>query len=158
MYIRWINLYANPVLRSFLFIRSCWSPDSSHEHERRHSRRTPNETANSNSWRRAHFLTMMDKVAKSNTECRVLGANLPSKKTLMASGARNGHLRFATRYIHKMAFWNISNGVNRHSSCGDRVMKAPASQLSYQRRLGEEATSTKRNEKTTANCSRIYCD
>ena len=94
---------------------------------------------------------MIAEPVESNTECRVLGVNSLSKRTLSALGARDGHLRLATRYMHKMAFWNIFDGVNRHSSCGDRVAKVTASQPSYRRLLGEEATSTIENDKDVGN-------
>jgi len=51
----------------------------------------------------------------------VLDANLLSRKISSALGASNGHMRLATRYMREMGFWNISVGVNRHSSYGVRV-------------------------------------
>jgi len=77
----------------------------------------------------------------------VPGVNLLSKKTSSALGARNGHSRLETKYMRKMAFWNIFDGVSRHSSCGDRVTKVTTGQLSYQRLHEEEATSTRENDK-----------
>ncbi|KAK0707034.1 F-box domain protein [Lasiosphaeria miniovina] len=74
-------------------------------------------------------------LVESNTEYRVRGVKSLSKKTSSARGARNGHLRLATRYMRKMAFWSISDSANRHSSCGDRVAKVKTCQLSYQRLL-----------------------
>jgi hypothetical protein len=44
------------------------------------------------------------------------------------------------------SFWNISDGVNRLRSCGDRVMKVRASQPSYRRLLGEAGFSTIEND------------
>jgi hypothetical protein len=48
--------------------------------------------------------------------------------------------------MRKIPFWNISDGVNRLRSCGDRVVKATASQASYRRLLGEEGTSAIEND------------
>lgn len=90
---------------------------------------------------------MIDEPAESNTGYRVLGVNLLSKKKTSASGARNGHSRLVTRYMHKMVLRNIFDGVNRHSSCGNRVAKVTAGQPSYRRLLGEEATSRTENNK-----------
>jgi hypothetical protein len=89
---------------------------------------------------------MIDEPAEPNTECRVLGVNSLSKKASSAPGARNGHSRLATRYMRKMAFWNIFDGVNRHSSCGDRVAKVTTGQPSYRKLLEEEASSTIEND------------
>ena len=75
------------------------------------------------------------------------GVNLLSKKMSSALKARNGHSRFEIKYMRKMAFWNIFDGVNRHSFRGDRVAKVKTSQASYQRLLGEEATSIQENDK-----------
>jgi hypothetical protein len=86
---------------------------------------------------------MIDEPAESSTEYRVLGVNSLSKKT---SAARNGYSRLATRYMRKIPFWNISDGVNRLRSCGDRVMKARTSQPSYRRLLGEAGFSTIEND------------
>jgi len=77
----------------------------------------------------------------------VPGVNSLSKKTSSATGARNGPSRLATRYMRKTAFWNIFDGVNRHSSCGDRVAKVTAGQPSYRRLFGEVASSIRENNK-----------
>ena len=108
-----------------------------------------NEIKNSTLWGRAHFLITirLNEPAKSNTEFRVPGVNLLSKKASSALGARNGHTKLETKYMRETAFWNIFDGVNRHSSCGDRVAKATTGQPSYRRLLGEEATSTRENDK-----------
>lgn len=90
---------------------------------------------------------MISKLAKLNTECRVLGVNLLSKKTSSALGARNGHSRLETKYMHEIAFWNIFDGVNRHRSSGNRVAKVTTGQPSYLRLLGEEAILIKENNK-----------
>lgn len=90
---------------------------------------------------------MIDEPAESNTECHVLGVNSLSKKTSLAPGARYGHSRLATRYMRKMTLWTIFDGVNRHSSYGDRVDKVNTGQSSYRRLLEEEAISTVENNK-----------
>lgn len=77
----------------------------------------------------------------------MLGANSLLKRTSSAPGARNGHLRPATRSIRKMAFLDIFNGVNRHSFCGNRATEVTSSQPSYPRRLGVEATSIIEHER-----------
>lgn len=97
-------------------------------------------------WGRVHFLITINEQEELNTEYRVPGVNLLSKKTSSALGARNGHLRLETKYMREMVFWNIFDGVNKHSSCGDRVVKVTTGQPSYRRLLGEEATSTREND------------
>jgi hypothetical protein len=72
----------------------------------------------------------------------VPGVNLLLKKISSVLRARNGHLRLETKYMHEMTFWNIFDGVNRHSCCGDRVAKVRIGQPSYQRLFEEVATST----------------
>lgn len=76
----------------------------------------------------------------SNTESRVPVVNLLSKKISSAARARNGHPRLGIKHMHDMAFWDIFDGVNRHSCCGNRVAKVTGGQLIYQRVLGEAAT------------------
>jgi len=90
---------------------------------------------------------MIHKPAMSNTEFRVLGANLLSKKTSSATKARNGHSRLETNYMREMAFWNIFDGVNRHSCCGNRAAKGKPSQQNCQRRLEEAATSIREDKR-----------
>jgi hypothetical protein len=93
----------------------------------------------STAWAHVSFLIMIDELAKLNTEFLVPGAYSLSRKTLSATGGRNGNSKFTTRYIHTRAFWSILGGVNRHSSCGSRVKRAPFSQPSCQRLRREEA-------------------
>lgn len=66
--------------------------------------------------------------------------NLLSKKILSAARARNGHSRLGIKHIYEMAFWDIFDGVNRHSCFGNRVAKVIEGHLSYQRVVGEAAT------------------
>ncbi|KAL2142943.1 hypothetical protein VTI28DRAFT_522 [Corynascus sepedonium] len=98
------------------------------------------------SGRNRKFNFMIDEPAESSTECRVLGVNSLSKKTSSALGGRNGHSTLATRYMRKISFWTISDGVNRLSFCGNRVVKARGSQPSYRRLLGEEGFSAIEND------------
>jgi hypothetical protein len=89
---------------------------------------------------------MIDKLAKSNTEFRVPGVNLLLKRISSAVRARNGHSRLEIKCMRETAFWNIFGGVNRHSSCGDRVAKVNTGQPSYLRLLEEEATLIGEND------------
>lgn len=89
---------------------------------------------------------MINKLAKSNTEFRVPGVNLLLKKISSALGARNGHSRLEIKCMRETGFWNIFGGVNRHSSCGDRVAKVNTGQPSYLRLFGEEATLIGEND------------
>lgn len=109
-------------------------------HRCKPSQRAQNELKNSTSWGRVHFLTMMNKLANSNTEFRAPGANLLLKGISSAVEARNGHSRLGIKCMRETAFWNIFGSVSRHSSCGDRVAKVKTDQLSYLRLLGEEDT------------------
>lgn len=87
---------------------------------------------------------MIHDPATSNTEYHAPDVNALSKVALSAPGARDRHSWLATRCIRKMAFWNTFDGVNRHSSSGDRAAKVSGGRTSYRRLpvLREEATST----------------
>lgn len=89
---------------------------------------------------------MINKLAKSNTEFRVPGVNLPLKRISSVLGARTGHSRLEIKCMRETAFWNISGGVNRHSFCGDRVAKVNTGHPSYLRLLGDEVTSIGEND------------
>lgn len=74
------------------------------------------------------------------------GVNLLLKKILSALGVRNGDTRLETKCMRKTAFWTTFGGVNRHSSCGDRVAKVKTGHPSYLCPLGQEATFEEEND------------
>ena len=90
-----------------------------------------------------HSLITTNKLAKLNTEFHVLGVNLLLKRILSAPGAQNGGMRLETKYMRKTAFWTTFDGVNRHSSYGNRVARVKSSHPSYLCLLGQVATFEK---------------
>ena len=76
----------------------------------------------------------------------MLGVNLVLKKALSVPRARNGDTRLEIKCMRKRALWSIFSGVNRHSSCGDRVTRVKIGHPSCLCPLGQEATFEEEND------------
>ncbi|KAJ5697287.1 F-box domain protein [Penicillium malachiteum] len=139
-----MNLYKNPILRSFLFIWLLWFADGNRTHFRKSNQKT--EIKSSTPWGHVHSLITTNKLAALNTEFHVPGVNSLLKKILSAPGVQNGGMVLETKCMRKTAFWITFDGVNRHRPYGGRVAKAKSCHLSYLCLLGQEATFEEEND------------
>lgn len=76
----------------------------------------------------------------------MLGVNLVLKKVLSAPAPQNGDTRLEIKCMRKTASWSIFSGVNRHSSCGDRVARVKPGPPTYLCLLGQEVTFEEEND------------
>lgn len=58
-------------------------------------------------------------------------------------------MRLETKYMRETVFWTTFDGVNRHSSYGDRVTKVETGHSSYLLLLGQGATFEEENDDYT---------